>query len=114
MIFSEATVIGRATARPRTTVIVATGGSSGSAVESTNVATASRSRTRSDSGVGAKQSHARTVLGASQGNHVSAYMGSDNLTAVSIGTAQDVLDQIVAKLVASNCNMSVSLSDDKR
>lgn len=48
----------------------------------------------------AKHGDAGPVLGATQRDHVLADVGCDNLTTLRIRVGQDVLDQVVAKLVA--------------
>jgi hypothetical protein len=61
-----------------------------------------RARTSSDSRVAAKHGHARAVLGTAKGYHVLADVSGNDLATLSIGVAEDVLDQVVSELVASD------------
>lgn len=52
--------------------------------------------------VGAEHAYTRTELGATERNHVLADVGGDNLPVLWVGVGQDVLNQVVSVLVASN------------
>lgn len=52
--------------------------------------------------VGTKHADPRTELGASQRDHVLSNMGSDHVAMLGASVGQDVLDQVVAILVAGN------------
>lgn len=52
--------------------------------------------------VGAQHAHTRAKLGSAERDHVLADVGSDNLTVLGGGVSQDVLDEVVAVLVAGN------------
>lgn len=59
-------------------------------------------RTSGESGIAAKHGNPRSVLGATERNHVLANMGCDNLLSLWITAAEDVLDEVVAKLITRN------------
>ena len=61
-----------------------------------------RSRTRSKSGIATKHRDAGAVLGAAKGNHVFADMATNNVTMLRGTVGQDILDEIVSKLITSN------------
>lgn len=52
--------------------------------------------------VGAEHADTRTEFGATERNHVLADVGSNNLPVLRVGVGQDVLNQVVSVLVASN------------
>lgn len=52
--------------------------------------------------IGAEHTDARAKLGAAQGDHVLADVGRHYLAVLRAGVGEDVLDQIVAVLVAGN------------
>ena len=62
-------------------------------------------RTSSQSRVAAKHSDAGAILGASEGNHVLADVARNKLAMVRIAMGQDVLDQVVTKLISGNCKV---------
>lgn len=68
--------------------------------------------------VAAQHGNTRAVLGAAQGDHVLADVGSDNLATLGIGVGEDVLNEVVAELVAGNVykrhawTIRTSLADD--
>lgn len=61
-----------------------------------------RSRTCGESWVGAEHTNTRTKLGATERHHVLADVAGNNLSVLWVGVCQDVLNQIVPVLVASN------------
>lgn len=63
-----------------------------------------RTRTGCHSRVGAEHADARAELRSSERNHVLANMGSNNLTMLRVCMSKDVLDEVVAILVAGNVN----------
>ena len=67
-------------------------------------------RTSAVAGTTAEHCDARAILGATKGDHVLADVGSDNLTVMVAAVGKDVLDQVVAKLVTSNCRSVSSCS----
>jgi hypothetical protein len=77
-----------------------------------------RARTRGEGRVAAQHGNTRAILGATKGDHVLANVGSDNLATLHIGVRKDVLDEIVAELVASNVHkwhartIGTGLADD--
>lgn len=99
--------------RPRhsavaSTVGEATGAVVGALTEAASVAThgntSRRTRAGGDSRVAAEHGHTGTVLGATKGDHVLANVAGDDLATLSIGVAEDVLDQVVSELVTSDIN----------
>jgi hypothetical protein len=61
-----------------------------------------RARASGEGRVAAQHGDTRAILGATKGHHVLADVGSDNLTTLSIGVGEDVLNEVVAELVAGN------------
>lgn len=60
--------------------------------------------TSGDRRVAAEHCNAGAVLGAAKGHHVLADVSCHNLTALRIGVGENVLNQVVAKLIARNCD----------
>lgn len=52
--------------------------------------------------IGAEHTNARAKLGAAEGDHVLANMGSNNLAVLGVGMGENVLDQIVTVLIAGD------------
>ena len=52
--------------------------------------------------VAAQHSNARAVLGTPERHHVLADVAADDLTVVRVAVGEDVLDEVVSELVASN------------
>ena len=65
--------------------------------------TSGRSWTSGHSRVAAQHGNTRTVLGATERYHVLADVRSNNLTTLRVGVGENVLNQVVAKLVTGNC-----------
>lgn len=63
-----------------------------------------RSRTGCDGRVGAKHTNTRSEFGSTERDHVLADVASDNLSMLRVGVSKNVLDEIVAVLVAGNIN----------
>jgi len=59
-------------------------------------------RASGDRVVGAEHTHTRTELGSAKRDHVLADMGSNDLAVLGSGVGQDVLDEVVAVLIAGN------------
>ena len=55
--------------------------------------------------VATEHGDAGSVLGATQGHHVLADVGGDNLAALRVGVREDVLDEVIAKLVTRDCSV---------
>lgn len=72
-----------------------------------------RTRTSGDGRVAAQHGNARAVLGAAKRDHVLADVSSDNLTTLRVGVGEDVLDQVVTKLVTSDWLLLVSIMMEK-
>lgn len=68
----------------------------------TRVYASGRSGARSQGGIAAKHGHARTVLRATKGDHVLANVTSNKITMMTGSVGQDVLDEVIAKLVTSD------------
>lgn len=64
--------------------------------------TSRRSRTCGESRVAAQHGDTRAVLGATKGYHVLANVSSNDLATLRISVGKDVLNEVVAELVASN------------
>jgi mannose/fructose/N-acetylgalactosamine-specific phosphotransferase system component IIC len=60
------------------------------------------SRTGSKCRVAAEHGHARSILRATEGDHVLANMRRNQLAVMVTAVGQDILNQVVPKLVASN------------
>lgn len=52
--------------------------------------------------VAAQHSNARAVLGTPERHHVLANVAADDLTVVRVAVGEDILDEVVSELVASN------------
>ena len=61
-----------------------------------------RPRACGEGRVAAQHGNTRAVLGAAKGDHVLANVGSNNLATLGIGVGEDVLNEVVAELVAGN------------
>ena len=70
----------------------------------THGGTDTRARARRNSVVGAEHANAGAKLGSAERDHMLANMGSYNLTVLRVGMSQDVLDEIIAVLVAGDIN----------
>lgn len=70
----------------------------------TNGGTNPRSRAGRNGWVGAKHTNTRPKLGSAERDHVLADVARDNLPVLGVGVSKNVLDEIVAVLVASNIN----------
>ena len=53
--------------------------------------------------VAAEHGDARTILGATKGDHMLADVGSNNLAMVRSAVGEDVLDQVISELITSDC-----------
>lgn len=60
-------------------------------------------RARGDSRVAAQHSDARAVLGAPERYHVLADVAANDLAVLCAAVRQDVLNEVVSKLVSSDC-----------
>ena len=63
-----------------------------------------RTRAGLDSRVGAEHANSRAKFGSTERNHVLSDVLSNNLTMLRVGVRENVLDEIVAVLVAGNIN----------
>lgn len=63
-----------------------------------------RSRTGCNGRVGAKHTDTRPKFGSTERDHVLADVASDNLSMLGVGMSKNVLNEIVAVLVAGNVN----------
>jgi hypothetical protein len=63
-----------------------------------------RSRTGCNGRVGAKHTDTRPKFGSTERDHVLADVASDNLSMLGVGVSKNVLNEIVAVLVAGNVN----------
>jgi len=70
----------------------------------TDCRTDTRARTSLDSRVGAEHANSRAKLGSTERDHVLADVRSNSLTMLWIGVRQDVLDEIIAVLIAGDVN----------
>jgi hypothetical protein len=61
-----------------------------------------RSRARGNGWVGAKHANPGAKLGSTKGNHVLADVTCNNLSMLRVGVGKNVLDEIVAVLIAGN------------
>lgn len=61
------------------------------------------SRACSNSWVAAQHGDARAIFRTAERDHVLANMASDDLTVLYAAVGQDVLDEVISKLIASNC-----------
>lgn len=61
-----------------------------------------RSRARGVGWVAAQHGDTAAVLGATEGDHVLADVGSHNLTTLRIAVGEDVLDEVVTELISGN------------
>ena len=73
-------------------------------VGSAHSRTNTRTRASLDSRVGAKHADTRAKLRSTKRNHVLANVLGDNLTMLRVGVREDVLDEVVAVLVAGDIN----------
>ncbi len=77
-----------------------------------------RAWTCGEGGIGAEHGHAGAVLGAAERHHVLANVRSDHLAALRVCVGEDVLDEVVAKLIAGDVDkwhtwaLGVSFADD--
>lgn len=62
-----------------------------------------RTRAGGHGRVAAQHGDTRAVLGSAEGHHVLADMRGDYLAMMAAAVGKDVLDQIIAKLITSNC-----------
>lgn len=53
--------------------------------------------------IAAEHGHARAILGAAKGNHVLADVGSNQFAVVRTAVGENVLDEVIAELVTSDC-----------
>ena len=65
--------------------------------------------TSCNSRITTKHGDTRAVLGPTERHHVLANVGSNNLTTLRISMREDVLDEIIAELIAGNWVCRVSL-----
>lgn len=63
-----------------------------------------RSRAGCNGGVGAKHTDTRPKFGSAERDHVLADVAGDNLPVLGVGVSKNVLNEIVAVLVAGNVN----------
>lgn len=61
-----------------------------------------RARTSSNSMIGAEHADAGAELGSAKGDHVLPDVSSNDLAVLRVGMGQDVLDEVVAILVAGD------------
>lgn len=55
-----------------------------------------------ESRVAAKHGYSRTILGSTQGNHMLANVGGNDLAAWRISVGEDVLNEVVSELITSD------------
>lgn len=101
--FSIAAIIPSTAGGPWAAIAVATVASTRSTVKSVRMGARTGAGTSGGGRVGAEQRDTRAILGAAKRDHVTTNVGSNNLAAMAVSVAENVLDQIVPKLVAGDC-----------
>lgn len=89
---------------------VRVGVASGAAAHARHAGPDSRAGTGRDGRVGAQHADPRAELGTAERDHVLADMGSNNVAVLRAGMSQDVLNQVVAVLVAGDVDEGNSRS----